>query len=71
MGPVVTNGIGTDMFNAMIHSGVAEGTCVVIEGNQMIYAGPLDGAPHVGGKLVFFHARDYERFKSAVTKWRH
>ena len=35
----------SDLFDATIHSGIAMGTCVMLENNDLVYAGPLCEAP--------------------------
>jgi hypothetical protein len=49
------------MSDIEIHSGVAVGSCVMIEDHEMVYAGPLGNAPEPEGKIVLLHPADFAR----------
>lgn len=60
-----------DLFDATIHHGVAAGSCVMIENNQIIYAGPLGRAPNATGKMVLMNATDFARLNEHLNRVRH
>jgi hypothetical protein len=48
---------------------VQTGHCIiVIGGGQMIYAGPLEGAPVEDGALVMVSPADFKRFSEAAAR---
>ncbi len=57
-----------DIFDATIHDGVAAGSCVVIADHAMIYAGPIDGMPDAGGKVVLLSADDFAAFADHMKR---
>ena len=48
-------------IDAVIHQGVAPGSCVMIEDNQIVYAGPLEGIPDGTGKVMLLSGPDFTR----------
>jgi hypothetical protein len=63
----------TDLFDATIHSGIAKGSCVMIEESAIVYAGPLHDAlrPDACGKIILLHPEDFAALKSHVDSRRH
>ena len=59
-----------DTFDASPHDAVAIGSCVMIAGNQIVYAGPLKDAPDAKG-LILLNAEDFALLSEHVHKWRH
>lgn len=60
-----------DMFDAESSEAVQVGTCIMIEDDKIVYAGPLSGAPDPSGKHVMFARADFEKLKVAVERKRH
>ena len=62
-----------NIFNATIHQGVAMGCCVMLEGGEMVYAGPLCDArrPDPTGKVTLLHPEDFAKLKTYVDGRRH
>jgi hypothetical protein len=48
-------------IDAVIHRGVAPGSCVMIEDNEIVYAGPLEGVPEGSGKVMLLSNHDFAR----------
>jgi hypothetical protein len=57
----------SNITDATAHRGVAIGSCVVIENDEMIYAGPLASAPETDGSLFLLHPHDFSRLKNCWT----
>lgn len=54
-----------------LQHGVAKGSCVLLLDDEIVYAGPLKGAPDVTGKMVLLNPDDFERLKAHVDRGRH
>ena len=63
----------TDLFDATIHNGIAMGSCVMIRGSEIVYAGPLCDArrPDAAGKMTLLHPEDFAQLKQYVDSRRH
>jgi hypothetical protein len=63
----------SDLFDATIHAAIAAGSCVMIENDEIVYAGPIEGCdrPDVVGKMVLLHPDDFAKLKGYVDKRRH
>lgn len=61
----------TEIFDASIHRGVAAGSCVMIEDDALVYAGPIQSAPEADGKVVLLHPDDFARFAGHLGVRRH
>jgi hypothetical protein len=63
----------SDLFDATVHSGIAMGTCVMLENNDLVYAGPLCDArrPSPAGKMTLLHPDDFAQLKQHVDSRRH
>lgn len=59
------------LMNAAPCEAVVTGSCVMMEGESLFYAGPLKGSPDSAGKLVLLSSDDFEKFKAHVEKRRH
>lgn len=59
------------LFNATICEGVVLGSCVMLLDDEIVYAGPIKGAPPTDGRLVLLHADDFTKLKTHVDKHRH
>jgi hypothetical protein len=62
---------GRSQLLASMHKGIVKGACVVVLDGEIIYAGPIEGAPLMPptvGKLVLLHADDFQSLKSHVEK---
>jgi hypothetical protein len=54
-----------------MHYGIVKGVCVVLLDGEVVYAGPIEGAPltpPTEGKLVLLHADDFQSLKGHVEK---
>ena len=62
-----------DLFDATIHTGIAQGSCVMIEERSIVYAGPLNHAarPEADGKVILMHPEDFAMLKFHVDAKRH
>ena len=62
-----------DLFDATIHNGIAIGSCVMLENDSLVYAGPLCDArrPDPAGKVTLLHPDDFAKLKSHVDSRRH
>lgn len=60
----------SNLFNSIAHSGVALGSCVIIEGDDnIVYAGPIKGAPSPSnGALLLLCEEDFARFKAHIDR---
>lgn len=56
------------MSDAAINEAVCPGTCVIIVGSALVYAGPIRGAPFGEGQLVMLSAEDFAKLKGHVQK---
>lgn len=61
----------SSLFDASPHLGIALGTCVMLEGGDICYAGPIKLAPDSANKLVLLHPEDFDKLKAHVEKRRH
>jgi len=59
------------LMNAAPCPGVCVGTCVMLEDDNIVYAGPLETTPNSAGKLVLMNAEDFEKLKVLVDKRKH
>lgn len=55
----------------MIGEGVVKGICVILSDNQIVYAGPLRGAPDVAGMDVVMNEEDMAKLRTHVERHRH
>lgn len=58
-------------LNASICEGVARGHCVMlasIDDAQIVYAGPINGAPNAAGRMILLHADDFAKLKTVVDR---
>jgi hypothetical protein len=56
-------------FLASMHNGIVKGSCIVLQGSEIVYAGPIEGAPlnpPAEGKLVLLHADDFQSLRAHV-----
>lgn len=60
-----------NLMNASPCEGIVTGTCVMLENHQIVYAGPIKGAPDTDGLHVLMSAADFEKFKAHVERGRH
>lgn len=60
-----------NLFNASICEGIVTGTCVMLQDDQIVYAGPIKGAPKVQGLMVLLNAADFEKLKTVVDRHKH
>ena len=67
----MTAGSDRQLFNASPCEGVALGSCVMLVDEQIVYAGPLKGAPPADGKFILLHNDDFAKLKASVEKGRH
>lgn len=59
------------LFDSSKHDGIAKGSCVLLLDDEIVYAGPLKGAPDVTGKMVLLNPDDFERLRAHVDRGRH
>ncbi len=60
-----------ETFDASPHQAVAIGSCVMIAGSEIVYAGPLQDAPEADGRLILLNAADFATLADHVHKRRH
>jgi hypothetical protein len=58
-------------FNAMLGEGIVKGICVILSDNQIVYAGPIKGAPDVAGMDVVMNEEDLAKLRTHVERHRH
>jgi hypothetical protein len=58
------------MCNAILCEGVVSGTCVMVDGETIVYAGPFKGCPDSTGKTVLLSAADFAKLKALVDRKR-
>ena len=56
-----------DLIDATPHRGIAFGHCVIIDRDEMVYAGPLESAPEPEGRLLLLHPDDFARLSGNVV----
>jgi hypothetical protein len=62
-----------ELFDATEHKAIAAGSCVMIEDDEIVYAGPIKGCDKhdIAGKLLLLHPDDFAKLKGHVDKRRH
>lgn len=64
--------LGISQFNSMseaaINEAVCPGTCVIVAGSELVYAGPLRTAPFRDGQLVMLSAEDFAVLRGHLRK---
>jgi hypothetical protein len=50
---------------------IEQGICVMLDDNQIVYAGAILTSPDPGGKTVLLHPDDFMRLQNDVMKHRH
>ena len=60
-----------EMFDACVCPGVAEGICVMVRSNQIVYAGEIANCPEVPGSLLLLHQSDFGTLAHHFSKRRH
>ena len=63
--------MGRSQLLASMHNGIAKGVCVVVLNGEIVYAGPIEGAPltpPTEGKLVLLHTDDFQSLKAHVEE---
>lgn len=58
-------------FDSTANDAVVAGHCVMIDGHEIVYAGPFKTAPDPTGKFVLLNSADFNRLKSVVDKSKH
>jgi hypothetical protein len=61
----------TDTFESSPDPAVVTGTCVMIEDDRIVYAGPIKGAPNTAGRMVLLNPADFDKLEAAAARGRH
>lgn len=58
------------LFNAVAHSGIAKGSCVIIaDDDNIMYAGPIESAPTpTNGELLLLCEEDFNHLKTHIDR---
>lgn len=62
--------ITDDLFDSSPHGAVQKGTCVIVKGDDLVYAGPITTAPCVSGTMVYLNQADFDFLAAHVKKRR-
>lgn len=58
------------LFDSSPHGAVQKGICVIVKGEDLIYAGPITEAPCVAGTMVYLNQADFDFLAAYVKKRR-
>lgn len=54
--------------DATINEAVCTGTCVIVSGSELVYAGPIRTALFKEGQLVMLSAEDFAKLRGQVQR---